>query len=287
MPHTKGLGLLLRALLLGAAVWVSGCNGPSATPPPGNLTSKPDPANDPRPDPTTKDNKKDPTPKPAPKLVELGPAQFKLTVDDLLAEHKKDQKAFAARYDKKVVELSGQVAQIFSVDEDTGQRDVSLEAKDSLSGRTCMVQDAKRCATLGKGQTIRLKVRVKASGSILALLDGQIVELGPDTAVRTSAGDFAKEFTPDWMKAKDKFKERTIIVTGEITEKMITSVDEWVVTLKGDGTTVVTCQFLTGEKSAAEKLKTGQRVTLAGAFSGYNTVPGVAPLTNGLVVEAP
>jgi hypothetical protein len=283
MSHTKPPGVLMAVLLLGAAVWVSGCGGPSpwgpiSFPATTKLARPPAPAQAPAP----KEAKTEP-----PLKIDPGPAPIKLTVDELVAELGKDDKAFVARYDRKTVELAGKVAQIFSLDEASGQRDVALEASDSLAGFTCLLRDAKRSARLGKGQTIRLKGRVQASAGSVRVTDGEIIELGPDTAVHTSAEDFAGEFTTDRKKARKQFRDRTIIVTGVITEKVKGPGEGWTVTLKGDAATVVGCELLGGEKAAAEKMQVGQRVTLAAAFSAFGTDAGRAALINGLVLEGP
>jgi hypothetical protein len=248
--------------------------GPAATVKPAGDAKKPDA------------DQKPAEPKPAPE-VGLGPARFKAAADELYAEQKKDPKAFVDKYNNAVVEVSGQVGQIFWVDEDNGQRELELQVKDELTGLTCQARDVKRSATLGKGQTVRLKGRLKASTDSVRVIDGELVEVGPDTAVRTTAEDLAKEFTSGWKMAKKKFANKTLIVAGVIAEKPKGEGDTWTARLKGDDTTVIVCELLRGQKTAAEKLDAGQRVTIAGAFSGFNTGPGQAALINAILVEGP
>jgi hypothetical protein len=272
MSHTSQWRGLLLVAAAGLTACVIGCGQTAApTTPPAPNRGASDPA---KPGVTNGG-----TPKPA-----VGAAQHKLTADQLYAEHQADAKATAAKYDQVVVELSGKVGRVGSVNEARGQREIWLRLEKGLGGLTCFLKDPKVVGKMALGQTVRVKGVAEANPVTLCVADGKVVELGPDTAARVSAEELAKEFSADWMKAKEKYKERTVVVTGVVADKRKAAIGEWTVELKGDGTTVVACEFPSSEEKTAEKLQAGQKVTLAGAFSD-NTGPGRAAMIDTLVVE--
>lgn len=298
MVRASGGRMVVALLHLGGILLLAGCNSP--TTPTGNSSTNPRPTESVKPSATTPEEKpKETAPKEtAPKepvASGLGSPKFVLTPDELHAEKEKDGKAAQAKYNTQIVELKSEVQYVGAVSDSSGQRSVSLKGKNIQGGLTCFLKDTQAAGKLARGRTIRLKGRIAMEliGENAALLvnDCEILELGPETAVRATAEDLARQFKQDLDEAKDQFADKTIIVTGIVLKKGKNIEGVWGVELKGDNSTVIVSTFskLIGmaESKPIEQLQEGQRVTLAGEFSGFDTKPGRVAINASRLFDSP
>jgi tRNA_anti-like len=221
-----------------------------------------------------------PSPRGTPDAKGDGGAEFTLTSAGLEAKLAKDRQMAQAKYRGQTIELSGTVKS--SAPNYYGQGSVIdfAAAEPFGAGVLCTTKDRIAPGTLARGQTVR--VRGKWSNLGPALVDCVVVERGPDTAVRASAQQVAKDFTSDADKARETYENRTLVIRGEVaTVKNDPDVPIIrIVELKGDGHTVVLCRFGSSdeERKIPESLKAGDKVAFAGE---------VVRAEKGLVVVGP
>lgn len=269
------------------AVLLSGCaQDPKPTddgkkPPVTSTPAKPNPVpkTDPmptKPNPALKADPTPPEPEPIP-VKPLGDADIKATVDDYVTEHKKDPKAAAAKYKGKVIEVTGPVHQLWSKID--GARLVHIDVKTGFP-LSCFVIKGAVGGTVVPGQTVRLKGSHQGdtSGS---LWNCEILELGPDTAVRTSATELAKEYAADWRKASEKYRGKGMVVTGDVISKLTGT--QFKLTLKGEGDVVVVCELVDDGKVLDKTYTIGSKASIAGNFSP-SSGPNVILIGSGVEV---
>jgi hypothetical protein len=175
-------------------------------------------------------------------------------------EYAKDKQAARQKYQGKVVDLSGRIDRL--------NRNISRQAFVVLEGG----RDGVRCLTVDKapwnkvtpGQQITLRGTV-ADDSSPMLFSCEIIETGESPALTITAEQLARETAADQEATYKKYKEKPLIVTGEVVELKPAKGDEYL-DLKGDDKRRVHCVFpLQGDM--LEGLKVGQQVKVLGQYS--------------------
>lgn len=212
-------------------------------------------------------------PKPAkPKLVK---PDFQLTVDEYVADFKSDQKAAAKKYQKKVVELTGEVTL-------SGRSFIDFKSKGSRFGRLhCTTKDLQPWLRVSQGQhaVIRGIYKGYVVGGI-SLYNVEIIKVtGESTAVQTTAEELATEFTKDQKGTDAKYNGKQLFVTGTL--RLTDASDREVIIESNNGRVGV-------EMSAAldlRYLKDGQKVTLAGRYRVFRTDNSLPQIDRAVVVS--
>ena len=200
------------------------------------------------------DNAQQPQPNPAPnpapvvpkppdppaKAPSLGPSEFKMTAEDFEKEFSADKKAAEAKYVGKVVELSGSVDYIARYGATQGQ--VGLR---SISGGapfcTFVIDDAKLVEKVGKGQKVRLRGRFQSDRFQKYFLPAEVVDFGTPTVVPLTAEQLVKEYSAAPDALEEKYRGKTLLVTGEVSAVTIGMPDPQFVELKGGEKPKVLC----------------------------------------------
>ncbi|MDB5308577.1 MAG: hypothetical protein JWO38_2779 [Gemmataceae bacterium] len=182
---------------------------------------------------------------------------YKLEAAQLQEELRKDRKGTQSKYDGKVLELSGT---ILSPPVGHGGRNVSFILESSAFrpdlgefALLCIGDDPSLEATLGQGQTVRLRAIYNGRGGTLDHCE--VVEKGPDTLIRLTAEDLAKEFTADRVEAAKIYDKKTLIMTGTISAITLNpSLKTKNIVLKGDDRTAIVCSCTSLEFVARAKV---------------------------------
>ena len=189
---------------------------------------------------------------------------FKLTAAELEAEQKKDRKAAEAKYKGKTIELSGTVRSTGPIYYAPGSSIDLDSAERGGPGVLCTTKDLVPPGTLARGQTVRVR-GMGSSGP--SLVDCVVIERGPDTAIRTTAEQVAKDTTGDPGQATTKYERRTLVLKGKVaaikTDPNIPAIKY--LELKGDGKTVVECRFGSSDQEA--KIRDGYKVGDTAVFA--------------------
>jgi len=205
----------------------------------------------------TKDNPKVDVPKP----------EFTLTADEYVADIEKDKQAAKAKYQGKLIELSGTVRAIQGGVPARETGIVNLGATNSMFGVNCSMTEKEPWARVSPGQQVRIRGKADTSG-IPYLWNSMIVEQGPNPAVKISDADLAKEFVGDKKKTNQKYAAKYMIVEGEIVDKK--EHDRYVsLFLRGDGNVRIECCVDPSDKDITSDLKPGRRIKMFGRYSAY------------------
>jgi|GEM_PF-4322516 len=203
-------------------------------------------------------------PQPTPKSGEpaKGPADFKLTADELVARAKANE----AQLVGKVIEVSGEV-EGFDRSTRDGRQVLLKTAPLPNSPKDfpfsipvmCAVVDPEPWATVLPGQ------RVKITGTFeMALLSAnlkacRITDAGEPVELKQTPKEIQKEAEADRDAAKAKYKDKWLRATGEVTDKR-SEFGSAVIVLSVGGTTVE----CTANVMFAGAFKKGEKVTVAG-----------------------
>jgi hypothetical protein len=194
----------------------------------------------------------------------LGKPDFVVTPAQWHAEFKKNSEAAKAKYRDKVIEMSGEVTSVRpDVYGEFGR--LNLDVPNDAVGVECWLPDKKPWTKVSPGS--KVKVRGKLWDRFSGVLNPcEIVEAGPDPAVKISAEELAKQFAADRKAARKKYDDKWAHVKGEVTEKLVEKFQVWL-TLKGSEGISVKCLFGAAYKNTTEGVKVGSQVTLIGKLS--------------------
>jgi len=95
---------------------------------------------------------------------------------------------------------------------------------------------------------------------------------GEEASYRLKANSLVNEFIEQPEKSNEKYLDKVIIVTGEVSEISEDQLKQKVVSLKTDKAGI-NCTFTEASKSAADKLKPGDEVSIKGVVrlgAGYD-----------------
>src|SRR5262249_6520764 len=151
-------------------------------------------------------------------------AEFSMDADSWHAEWAKGREAAAEKYKGKTVELSGVVD---SPDDDPYGKlgYIALKLKGGGLGPRCALDDPAPWLKVGPGCTIKIKGVVPDGGLSGELYPCVIVESSPNTCLPITAAQLAKEFAADRKAAVDRYRDKCLIVEGELTGKEPSKID--------------------------------------------------------------
>jgi tRNA_anti-like len=178
------------------------------------------------------------------------------------AEWKKDKAATAKKYQGKVIELSGVVAQVES--DPTGQGGfVFLEVAGDALGVQCATVDKEPWAKVSTGSSVKVRGTIPDKASIAYLVNCVITEAGANPAVAIDGPKLAREVAADPKAAKAKYDEKWAILTGEVAGKQGDST----LIVKGDGDVQIPCNFVAPDNKAIAPLKAGDKAKVFGRLN--------------------
>ncbi|MBO0699204.1 MAG: hypothetical protein J2P46_12480 [Zavarzinella sp.] len=198
------------------------------------------------------------------------PAVVKLDPEAYAAEVKKDEKAAAAKYKGKTIELSGTVSNVAR--NFGGDVFISLPSKTAgILGVSCFLKDKNVFGKVVKGQEVTVRGRYPDLPFGTQILNCELVKVGPSPALTYTAEELAKEWAKDKEAATKKWKDKVLIVSGEIGDTKSNDVGAISVFLKAGDKHRVDCGFTAFEKDIAGKLKKGDKVKVVGEFFEFES----------------
>jgi hypothetical protein len=187
---------------------------------------------------------------------------YKLTVEELGEESKRDRSGTNAKYAGKVLELSGVVGA--PIVDDGNQSPIfdlkstkPLPVLETAFSITCVCDDRSLYGGLGRGQTVRVRGVYDKFGQLKPCA---VLEKGPDTRVQVTAEQLAADFTADPEAAGKKYYDRTLVVTGTVVKIKPFAKGLTInrLELKGDGKLVVDVGY--NKPAVADTYKVGDTV---------------------------
>jgi len=189
-------------------------------------------------------------------------ADVSLTADEFAKEYKADSKGTAAKYKRKVIELSGTVDSFGK--NFGGEVQLILGVKGEIVGVICFTADKKPWNQAAPGQTVKIKGTFPEVAISPALVNCVVVEAsGPKETVLT-AEDLGKAYDADPAAVKAKYKNKSLVLSGTVADKK----DEGLrVYFKTSSKVKVLASFTPSDKKDAEAIKPGQPARVVGQFS--------------------
>jgi hypothetical protein len=192
-------------------------------------------------------------PSPTPTTPKSSPA-FSVKAEDYIDEWRnKDSKAAAVKYNNATVELEGTVTEVGQI----GKPYVCFANKAGATGVYCFTVDREPWAKVVPGQ--KIKVKGKQSEGTCQLEKCQFVDPPPIDAIPIQATDLAADYAKDRAATIEKYLDKYLILTGEVTaihpQDLYTAVE-----LKGDGNVKVKFDLRLG--SDIKKVAIGKPVKL-------------------------
>lgn len=201
-------------------------------------------------------------------VVKLDPEAFAVEV-------KKDEKAAAAKYKGKTIELSGTVSGVYR--NFGGDVFVALPSKTAgITGVSCFLKDKSVFGKVVKGQEVTVRGRYPDFQFGVQIMDCELAKTGPSPALTYEAEAMAGEWARDKEAAAKKWTDKPLIVSGEIVDTRANDVGAISVFLKAGDKLRVDCGFTAFEKDLASKLKKGDKVKVAGEFFESESKEGPA-----------
>lgn len=113
---------------------------------------------------------------------------------------------------------------------------------------------------------------MKVRGVVPSLIDAPaldpcvVLEAGANPAVVISAVQLTKEYDDDPAATIKKYKDKYLIVEGEVVDKNRDALGPIIVYLKGDEDTRLPCKLAQAMRHQGEGLKPGQTIKVMGPF---------------------
>jgi hypothetical protein len=170
-----------------------------------------------------------------------------MTAAAFLEEFIDNEKAAAAKYQGKVVEVTAEVAGVYSPHSFQVKDAEKKVAKQVMTcGMICLARpDAPGpIGRLGVGQRVKVVGKFKESQALMVYLqDCQVTELEPSKLVTISAENLARDFEADFVAAQKRYRDIDMAVAGTVTKvEMTKSQRRTVITLKGGARMPVTVE---------------------------------------------
>jgi tRNA_anti-like len=189
----------------------------------------------------------------------------KVKAEDLYAELEKDRGAAEAKYSKGVIEVSGVVG--FLGLKSAENAVVGLGRRPGEKRGTGLLCEMKGRSVIGKlaeGQEVVIRCAWRRTPVSAGLADGELLTTGPDTAIRMTAEEFAKQFTTDPQEMEKKCRDRTIILQGVVDSGPDPGGEAHEFGLKGDGKTRIRCRIEPANEKEIPVPAVGTAVTVVG-----------------------
>jgi hypothetical protein len=201
-------------------------------------------------------------------------ADVTVSVDDIKKDFASDEAAAKAKYDGKIIRVTGTLKTVADFDVD-GNYAFTL---DGMPAVNCVASKSgsKGCKAISIGQEATVQGKcTTATADSFALSDCQMISLGKDPSIKVSAADLAKAFAT--KTRTDDYEGVAVTVDGTVVS---VDVDAYKVFLEGctgtDGTAVrVRCLVGVSGEDALTKLTKGSKVVVKGTCIGMNDTPDV------------
>jgi hypothetical protein len=215
---------------------------------------------------------------PLPRDVEV----FSLTAEEFFREHRRNRTATVQKYQDGVVELKGVVG---IVERDVGGAPmVSLQAMDDPVGVKCLTKDPQPWAQVAPGQEVTVRGRVPDFDVGPTLEDCRLTAQTFSPAVKIDAEKLAAEAAADPVAAMAKYRDKHVVIRGQVAEKREEQDGSTRVVLAGQGEIRVVCRFPPFEKPRADALQAGGPLRALGRCKGMPQ-PGEVLLEFCLLIE--
>lgn len=247
--------ILIVGLLIATGCGKSADSEPKPAPPPGPIAAV-DPAKD-------KDSKVKP-PRP-------DKADFTFSSVDFRKECLTDLAAARTKYKDKWIELTGPIT---DVGHRSGDRPfINLKGAfdpkrgDDFIPVTCFIAEKEPWKKYSPRQIVKIIGKYNDfSTSDTYLVEGAVIKAEADPSTVLSAEQLAKECTADFDGTVAKYKDKYIILSGEITGKESNEAGAPSLYMKTDGKTKVIASVTAFDKDLVATWKAGQKVTVIGRF---------------------
>jgi hypothetical protein len=201
-----------------------------------------------------------------------GPADLKLTADELGKEEKQNEDATKAKYKGKVIELTGEVTRI-SKDLDLKPQ-IFLKVKDQTVNLHVYTTDRRPWERVLPGQSVTLKAGYLEGNRRTSLVGGPIMQVTGTAVPTITAEELAKAYEADPTAADKKYHWQAggLIVTGEISDaQALGQFGTPEVYLKTSTKLSVLCK---PDTESSSHLKVGMKIRVTGVSFGVNNVNG-------------
>lgn len=206
--------------------------------------------------------------KPAEELSKI-PPDFKMTAQEFHSEFMKNTKTAEAKFNGKVIELSGEVSAVGHNMFD--EYAIVLKVEGDFAGVRCLTADDEPWSKVCNGQKVKVKGKRTAICIGATILGCVVVDSDPSPAVVMTAEQLAKEFAanPDEAKSKYPFSKQ-VILSGEILDKKYDEQGHATVTFKTQGKIRVQGVIASSEKKLSDNLKIDQQLKGLAGFLTYS-----------------
>jgi hypothetical protein len=200
--------------------------------------------------------------------IEQAKPDFALTSKRLADTYSKDREAAKAKYKDKVIELTGVVMGVTSTSLDGAYLVLEGTKKDPLvTGIICYTRDKHPWRKATPGQLVKLKGKDYQFSPDPALAECVILEVSGTRAPLLTAEKLAKEYAANPDATSKKYKDKWLILSGEIDKVTFNEARFARVALKTPGKLSVFCGFFSTEEPQTKNLKADQKVKILGAYS--------------------
>jgi hypothetical protein len=211
---------------------------------------------------TEQDTSKDLTKEKPEDLLKVKP-DFTVTAADLFAEFIKDPDSAKKRYNKKIIEVSGEVGGFKYGDNAHG---VVLRVQKQHTGFVCNTIDREPWARVCHGQEVKIRGRwSEGKYEPPELIEAVFVER-PSRPQVVTAEQLIKELRTDPTATRQKYQGFHLTVEGKIQATNINQDRNYEIELSGDGKYKVIGEFDFIQKDVFETLKVGKDVKFYGEF---------------------
>ncbi len=198
-----------------------------------------------------------------------------------------DDRAAREKYEQKVLEISGEVSEV-TAKLDSNQNIVQgmVVLKAGKEGQIrCFTTDTHPWDRISPGSKVKVRGIVPQYAEFPALDSAIIVEAGPNPAMTITAEQLAKELDEDADQTNKRYKDKFLIVEGEVLQKRVDPLGITWVYLKGVEEVPVACKFPHLMRTAAEPLKAGQKIKVIGLYRGWVATDKALELTQAMLFK--
>jgi RecJ-like exonuclease len=198
----------------------------------------------------------------------MGPIEpaFRLSAQAFREECKTDLKSADAKFQGKVIELSGRVDRVTpsAVDGPT----VFLQVEGDLIGVPCLSFEDRPWVQVVAGQTIKIKGLWPIESRLPTLVGCVVTDAGQYAAVRVAASALARELAADGDATIKKYADKQVAVTGRAAAIQFKS-GEATVEFATDHRVKVVCKLDRNLLRLAKQIEPGQTLEVVGEFFSF------------------
>jgi hypothetical protein len=228
-------------------------------------------------------DKKSPPDKKAPPEKKTAPkADYSLSAKDFMAEFEKDKQAARAKYEGKVLQLTGPVGQVGRGGDDTDF--LVLNKEPYSTGAMCFTKEKEPWKTALPGQSVTI-IGTADLSLVPALVNSVIVEKTGSAPVTLTADELAKEYAADPQTATKKYRKlAAIILKGEIARIEKNEFGSVTVIFRTEAKSPIVHAYFTNQfyRNYVADLKLGQKISVVGEIT---LTKGRVGTSNGGILE--